>query len=86
MIYVEGRVQGVGFRWFCQTCAIEHHLTGTVCNLSNGMVEVFAQGEEKNLDLFISDLRRGSQFSSVEDVYYKECELKENEKSFKVVY
>ncbi len=83
---VEGLVQGVGFRWFVQTCANKYGLTGSVKNLSNGMVEVFAQGEESDLDSFIHDLERGSRFSHVENVSYKSCPLKEKERSFQVDY
>ncbi len=85
-IIVEGLVQGVGFRWFVQTCANKYGLTGSVKNLSNGMVEVFAQGEELDLNNFIHDLERGSRFSHVENVSYKSCPLKEKERSFQVDY
>ncbi len=85
-IIVEGLVQGVGFRWFVQTCANKYGLTGSVKNLSNGMVEVFAQGEESDLNNFIHDLERGSRFSHVENISYKSCPLKEKERSFQVDY
>ena len=40
---VEGRVQGVGFRSFCMQQALTYNLTGSVRNMENGMVEIFAQ-------------------------------------------
>lgn len=42
--FVRGRVQGVGFRWFVRTQALELGLTGYARNLPDGRVEVLAQG------------------------------------------
>ncbi|MDO5108523.1 MAG: acylphosphatase, partial [Erysipelotrichaceae bacterium] len=35
-VFVEGRVQGVGFRGFCMVRANRYGLTGSVKNLPNG--------------------------------------------------
>lgn len=56
---VEGRVQGVGFRWFVQRVATERKLAGCVKNLYDGAVEVYAIGSERQLDEFRADLERG---------------------------
>lgn len=42
---VSGRVQGVGFRWWAQNTARALSLAGTVRNLSDGRVEILAQGD-----------------------------------------
>lgn len=42
---VSGRVQGVGFRWWAQGVARQLGLAGRVRNLSDGRVEVLAQGD-----------------------------------------
>lgn len=42
--FVRGRVQGVGFRWFVRSQALELGLTGYAKNLPDGRVEVLAQG------------------------------------------
>lgn len=43
-VWVRGRVQGVGFRWWTRSRALELGLTGTVANLDDGRVEVVAEG------------------------------------------
>lgn len=42
---VSGRVQGVGFRWWTQNTARALGLAGSVRNLPDGRVEIFAQGD-----------------------------------------
>ena len=44
-IFVQGRVQGVGFRWWVRSRALELGLVGFARNLPDGRVEVLAQGE-----------------------------------------
>ena len=47
---IQGRVQGVGFRWFVQREASELDLRGWVRNTEEGDVEVVAAGEPGDLD------------------------------------
>lgn len=42
--WVRGRVQGVGFRWWVRSRALELGLAGSASNLSDGRVEVVAEG------------------------------------------
>ena len=51
--YFSGRVQGVGFRYFCQMNAAELNLTGYAHNLNNGMVEIEVQGSEEKINIFL---------------------------------
>ena len=52
-----GRVQGVGFRFTVCRIAERVSVTGFVRNLSNGEVEVVAEGTEPDLYDFIYDIR-----------------------------
>ena len=52
-IFFSGTVQGVGFRFAVQRYARDLGLTGWVRNLSDGRVEVLAQGEKKKLERLI---------------------------------
>jgi acylphosphatase len=42
--WVEGRVQGVGFRWWVRARALELGLVGSAENLADGRVKVVAEG------------------------------------------
>jgi acylphosphatase len=48
-VYVRGRVQGVGFRWWTRAQALELGLAGEARNTSDGRVEVVAEGPEQAL-------------------------------------
>ena len=53
--WVEGRVQGVGFRWWVRARALELGLTGFAENLADGRVKVVAEGaEERCRDLLVA--------------------------------
>ncbi len=43
--FVRGQVQGVGFRWWTRSRALELGLRGWARNLPDGRVEVLAQGD-----------------------------------------
>lgn len=53
-----GTVQGVGFRFTCKKEAQRFGLTGQVKNELDGSVEVIAQGEDKQISLFLLALTR----------------------------
>jgi len=56
---VEGRVQGVGFRYFVMEQAVALNLTGWVRNKWDGAVEVVAEGNRDALERLLVKLRRG---------------------------
>ncbi|WP_131105212.1 acylphosphatase [Ornithinimicrobium sufpigmenti] len=57
LIFVRGRVQGVGFRWWTRARALELGLVGHARNLPDGRVEVNAQGDRAALDALIGLLQ-----------------------------
>jgi len=65
---VDGRVQGVGFRFFVKTIAEELNLAGWVRNKMDGRVEVLAEGSRDSLEALLAALRRGSHSSFVTEV------------------
>jgi acylphosphatase len=65
---VEGRVQGVGFRWFVQREAADLGLHGWVRNTDDGHVEVVAAGPPEVMEELEAALRSGSRGSRVDRV------------------
>jgi len=65
---VQGRVQGVGYRWFARDAARRLGLKGFVRNLPDGEVEVQAMGDRAALEKLIGQLQRGPGFAYVTDV------------------
>jgi acylphosphatase len=56
---IQGRVQGVGFRYTCFNEARRLGLRGWVRNTPAAAVEVWAEGGLEHLDCFLQWLRRG---------------------------
>lgn len=67
-VVVRGRVQGVGFRWFVRETARYLDLAGWVKNLSDGSVEVAADGAEASITRLRTELRRGPDGARVQSV------------------
>jgi acylphosphatase len=65
---VQGRVQGVGFRWFVWREAERLGLGGFARNLRDGTVEVVSQGPDDALDRLEQALRRGPSGARVDAV------------------
>ncbi len=69
---VQGRVQGVGFRWFVHREAAAIGLRGWVRNVDAGHVEVLAAGDEEQLLELNAALKQGSRGSRVDAVMVEE--------------
>ena len=65
---IEGRVQGVGFRYFVLEQAQNLALTGWVRNRERGEVEVYAEGSQDALEPFLRQLERGPGMAYVSHV------------------
>ncbi|MDX9827265.1 MAG: acylphosphatase [Spirochaetia bacterium] len=66
--FVEGEVQGVGFRYAALRQARLLGLQGWVRNTQDGQVEVWAQGAEGALTDFQEWLHRGPAYAEVRDL------------------
>jgi len=55
-VHFEGHVQGVGFRHGTRKVATGYEVTGTVRNLSDGRVELVAEGDEAELRAFLEGI------------------------------
>jgi acylphosphatase len=54
---VHGKVQGVGFRWWTRSRALELGLTGYAANRPDGRVHVVAQGSRADCQRLLELLR-----------------------------
>lgn len=75
--FIEGRVQGVGFRFFVEYVAQELGLRGYTRNLPDGRVEVYAIGPQEKLDALAAQLWRGPRMASVRRVEQSEAPVLE---------
>lgn len=55
--HVHGNVQGVGFRWWTRSRALELGLAGYAKNLADGRVEVVAEGDKASVDKLLTLLQ-----------------------------
>lgn len=70
---VNGRVQGVGFRWFVEREARSLGLSGWVRNRADGSVEVLAAGTNEQLNRLYDVLKQGPRAARVDDVDVEEA-------------
>jgi acylphosphatase len=67
-VYVNGWVQGVGYRYFVVNNALALGLRGYVRNLGDGSVEVLAQGTRLKLEHLLTLLQRGPAAAEVNEI------------------
>ncbi|WP_294538875.1 acylphosphatase [uncultured Rhodoblastus sp.] len=78
-VWVEGVVQGVGYREFARRSATRLGISGWVRNRNNGAVEALVQGAAANIEALLAEMRRGPPGSEVAHLRLAECEGNEAE-------
>ncbi|MFF0487519.1 acylphosphatase [Nocardia sp. NPDC003482] len=58
--WVHGQVQGVGFRWWTRSRALELGLVGSARNTADGRVHVIAEGPRDKCEALLRLLRSGN--------------------------
>ncbi|MGV0992633.1 MAG: acylphosphatase [Mycobacterium sp.] len=81
--WVHGYVQGVGFRWWTRSRALELGLTGYAANQTDGRVLVVAQGARAACDQLLELLRGGGTPGSVDTVVADFAEVGEPMQGFR---
>jgi acylphosphatase len=66
--WVHGHVQGVGFRWWTRSRALELGLTGYAANKPDGRVQVVAQGPRERCERLLELLQGGDTPGTVDTV------------------
>ncbi|MCE4623429.1 MAG: acylphosphatase [Caldisphaeraceae archaeon] len=82
--FIEGIVQGVGYRYFARRNALRLGIKGYAKNLKDGRVEVVAEGEEEAINAFLEELKKGPMLSRVDRVEYRIENYKGEFTSFKI--
>ncbi|WP_280770215.1 acylphosphatase [Salipaludibacillus daqingensis] len=83
-VIVDGKVQGVGFRYHTQITASQRDLTGWVRNKLDGTVELEVQGDPDQIVTFLSSLEKARFPAKVADIKSTEISIQENEGMFSV--
>ena len=81
---VKGRVQGVGFRITTRNHAIRLGLVGTVRNLPDGCVEIYASGKRSVVDTLLKLLREDF-VGNVTAIYSEELSYQHMNNTFTIV-
>ena len=84
-LYIEGTVQGVFFRAFIKENAERHNIKGFVRNLEDGRIEVFAEGDNEEVDKVIEMIKKGPKHSEIRNVEVKP-EKFQDFKTFKILH
>ena len=84
-LYITGTVQGVFFRAFVKENAERYNVKGFTRNLEDGRLEVFLEGDSKEVNKMIELCKKGPKHSQVKDIQIKP-EKFQNFKVFKVLH
>lgn len=62
---IHGKVQGVGFRFFATRVARRLKLKGWIQNMRDSSVEALVEGEKKDIDRWLEELKEGPRYAEV---------------------
>ncbi len=72
---IQGRVQGVGFRYFVLQQAEKLGIKGNVKNMNDGSVLVNAEGSDQNMTLFYEQCAQGPYWSKVSSILIEDIPI-----------
>jgi len=84
--FVEGEVQGVGFRYATLRQATLQGLVGWVRNTQEGEVEVWAEGDEKELERLLAWLKHGPTYAVVSSLRWNPEKPTNRYPSFEIAF
>ncbi|GAA5522166.1 acylphosphatase [Aliifodinibius salicampi] len=85
-VFIEGRVQGVGFRHFTKVNAEEVGVYGWVKNLPDGRVEAVFAGPMDHIREMVNRCEQGPGSSRVDDIDVEVEEADEEYDTFEIRY
>lgn len=83
-VFITGRVQGVGFRYFTRTQAQEIGVKGWVRNLNDGRVEAVFCGSSAQVEEIINRCKKGPPTGQVDHVDVEYIESGNTYKGFEI--
>lgn len=84
-MYITGTVQGIFFRAFVKENAEKYNVKGFVRNLEDGRIEIFAEGNGKDVDKMIDLCKKGPKHAIIRDIEIK-TEKFQDIKNFKILH
>lgn len=67
-LFLTGKVQGVGMRFYLQALAARYSLAGFVRNLSDGRVEAVLEGPKNQIEHVLHQIKQGEYAEYVKSV------------------
>ncbi|MDP6892738.1 MAG: acylphosphatase [Verrucomicrobiota bacterium] len=84
-VHYSGRVQGVGFRYIVKSLVPGYEVLGTVKNLSDGRVEMVAEGQQVELEEFLQAIRDSGLRSNIQDENIVWGEAEDKFRGFEII-
>lgn len=84
-IIFAGQVQGVGFRFTAFSAANRRQLTGIVRNLTNGTVEMIAQGDPEDIGDCVQEIKKNFDYY-IEDTQVEQIPLNPAYRDFRITF
>lgn len=85
-VLVSGKVQGIGFRALTRYYASNLGLKGTVKNMPDGSVEIYAQGSKKHLEELIEKLKDDIGPGHIEQATVEYFPIENPHDEFRIIY
>ena len=73
-LIINGKVQGVGFRYWMKNLAINNNINGWVKNKMSGDVEALIVGKEKNVQKLIKLCEIGPSSATIQNIQVNDYE------------
>lgn len=84
-VFISGKVQGVGYRYWTLTQAQKLGIKGWVKNIPDGRVEAVFLADQNIINDMIEKCYSGPSFSEVKEIITQE-EIPQNFQDFKIIY
>jgi acylphosphatase len=85
-VIVKGNVQGVGFRALTRYFATGLGITGTVRNLADGTVEIYAHGSKKRLEELMQKLKEETTPGQIEVAVIEYFPIESPHEDFRIIH